>query len=254
MESGFDSLLTECEVFRTLELSSTESLMCKATRLEKRMKKRLLIVDDEPNLLRAVDAVLRNEGFETATARSGREALLNVAQNLPDLIVSDVRMPGMDGYALARRLRSSPSSALIPIVFLSAKREMRDRIEGFRAGVDVCLSKPFEPDELVAVIRNILQRVEQTRAAIVRLVGNEPEETVFIRDESLTDAEWRVAESVAGGLSNKEIAEELNLSIRTVENHVSRILDKKDFSNRVEIARYVISDQPGSDSPGTRGE
>ena len=215
------------------------------------MKKRLLIVDDEPNLLRAVDAVLRNEGFETSTARGGREALLSVAQNIPDLIVSDVRMPGMDGYTLARRLRSSPNYAHIPIVFLSAKDEMRDRIEGFRSGVDVYLTKPFEPDELVAVIKNILQRVEQTRAAIVRLVGNEPTETVFIRDEALTDAEWRVAESVARGMSNKEIAEELNLSIRTIENHVSRILDKKDFSNRVEIARYVISNQAPSDGSGS---
>ena len=215
------------------------------------MKTRLLIVDDEPNLLRAVDAVLRNEGFETATARSGREALLSVARNMPDLIVSDVRMPGMDGYALARRLRFSPDYAHIPIVFLSAKDEVQDRIEGFRSGVDVYLTKPFEPDELLAVIKNILQRVEQTRASIVRLVGSEPAETVFIRDEALTDAEWRVAESVARGMSNKEIAEQLNLSIRTVENHVSRILDKKGFSNRVEIARHVMSHQAASDSPGS---
>jgi DNA-binding NarL/FixJ family response regulator len=208
------------------------------------MRKRLLIVDDEPNLLRAVDAVLRNEGFETSTARNGRDALLSVAQNLPDLIVSDIRMPGMDGYTLARRLRSAPAYALIPIVFLSAKGEMQDRVEGFRSGVDVYLTKPFEPDELVAVINNILQRIENTRSSIARLVGSEqPEETVFVRDEELTDAEWRVAESVARGLSNKEIAEMLNLSIRTVENHVSRILAKKNFSNRVEIARYVISNR-----------
>ena len=210
------------------------------------MKKRLLIVDDEPNLLRAVDAVLRNEGFETSTARSGREALQSVVQNLPDLIVSDVRMPGMDGYALARRLRSAPNYALIPIVFLSAKDETQDRVEGFRSGVDVYLTKPFEPDELVAVINNILQRAERTRAAIARLVGNEqPAETVFVRDEELTEAEWRVAESVARGLSNKEIAEKFSLSIRTIENHVGRILAKKNFSNRVEIARYIISNRSG---------
>lgn len=215
------------------------------------MKKRLLIVDDEPNLLRAVDAVLRNEGFETSTARSGREALQSVAQNPPDLIVSDVRMPGMDGYALARRLRSAPNYALIPIVFLSAKDETQDRVEGFRSGVDVYLTKPFEPDELVAVINNILQRVEHTRAAIARLVGNEqPMETVFVRDEELTEAEWRVAECVARGLSNKEIAEKFSLSIRTIENHVGRILAKKNFSNRVEIARYIISNQSDQDRPG----
>ena len=212
------------------------------------MKKRLLIVDDEPNLLRAVDAVLRGAGFETSTARNGREALLSVAQRMPDLIVSDIRMPGMDGYALARRLRSVPNYALIPIVFLSAKDDRQDRIEGFRSGVDVYLTKPFEPDELVAVINNLLQRVEQTHAAIARLVGDAPKETVFVRDEILTDAEWRIAESVARGMSNKEIAEVLNLSARTVENHVSRILAKKAFSNRVEIARYVLSNQEDSNA------
>ena len=208
------------------------------------MSKRLLIVDDEPNVLRAVAAVLRGESFEVSTARNGREALALVAQNPPDLIVSDVRMPGMDGYALARRLRSAPNYALIPIVFLTAKGETNDRIEGFRSGVDAYLTKPFEPDELIVVIRNILQRVERTHSTIACLLGKEePEETVFIRDEELTEAEWRVAESVARGLSNKEIAAELNLSIRTIENHVSRILAKKDFSNRVEIARHIISHQ-----------
>ncbi len=207
------------------------------------MLKRLLVVDDEPNLLRAVSVALRGEGFEITTARSGREALVAVAQNLPDLIVSDVRMPGMDGFQLARKLRASSHSALIPIIFLTAKDETEDRIEGFESGVDVYLTKPFEPDELVAVIKNILARVERTRSTIARLVGSEEKETVFVRDEQLTDAEWRVAETVARGLSNKEIADELNLSVRTVENHVSRILAKKNFTNRVEIARHIISHQ-----------
>ena len=209
------------------------------------MSKRLLIVDDEPNLLRALEVVLRGEGFEVSTARSGREALVSVAQNLPDLIVSDVKMPGMDGYALARRLRSSPNYALVPIVFLTAKDEIDDRIEGFRSGVDMYLTKPFEPNELIVVIKNILARVERTHSTIARLVGDEVrEEIVFVRDEELTEAEWRVAEAVARGLSNKEIASELNLSIRTIENHVSRILAKKNFSNRVEIARHIISHPP----------
>ncbi|MCY7347649.1 MAG: response regulator transcription factor [Pyrinomonadaceae bacterium] len=207
------------------------------------MLKRLLVVDDEPNLLRAVEAVLRDEGFEITTARSGREALVAVAGSLPDLIVSDVRMPGMSGFELARKLRASTHSALVPIVFLTAKDETEDRIEGFESGVDVYLTKPFEPDELVAVIKSVLQRVERTRSTIARLVGDEEKETVFVRDEQLTEAEWRVAETVARGLSNKEIAEELNLSVRTVENHVSRILAKKNFTNRVEIARHIISHQ-----------
>lgn len=206
------------------------------------MMKRLLVVDDEPNLLRAVAAVLRSEGFEIATARNAREALISVAQSVPDLIVSDVRMPGTDGFQLARKLRSAPHSALVPIVFLTAKDETEDRIEGFQSGVDVYLTKPFDPDELVAVIKSILTRVESTRSTIARLVGDEQKDR-FIRDEELSDAEWRVAELVARGLSNKEIAAELSLSVRTIENHISRILARKNFSNRVEIARYIMSHQ-----------
>ena len=206
------------------------------------MNERLLVVDDEPNLLIAVAGTLRAEGYEVRTARNGPEALARVLESLPDLIVSDVRMPGMSGYALARQLRSSPQTDLIPIVFLTAKDETSDRVEGFRAGVDAYLTKPFEPDELLAVISSILARVRRTRARVAQLVGAAPSDVEsFAPDEELTDAENRVAAAVARGLSNKEIGAELKISARTVENHVSNILAKKRFSNRVEIARYVLS-------------
>jgi DNA-binding NarL/FixJ family response regulator len=206
------------------------------------MPKRLLVVDDEPNLLRAVAACLKTESYEVSTARSGYEALMQLAESVPDLIISDIRMPGMDGYKLARRLRGSPRTALVPIVFLTAKDETADRIEGFRAGIDAYLTKPFEPEELIAVVNAILQRVERTHSQIARLVstGTSEETPVRFHDEALTDAENRVAVAVSRGLSNKEIAAELEISVRTVENHISHILDKKGFSNRVEIARYVL--------------
>lgn len=206
------------------------------------MSKRLLIVDDEPNLLRAVAACLRAEGYEIDAVRSGEEALIHVAQSLPDLIVSDVRMPRMDGHALARQLRTSPRTDLIPIVFLTAKDETTDRIDGFRSGVDAYLTKPFEPDELIAVVANILRRVERTHAEIARLVGtSRVSEEISFSDEQLTEAEGRIASAVARGLSNKEIATEFEISVRTVENHISHILAKKNFDNRVEIARFVLA-------------
>jgi DNA-binding NarL/FixJ family response regulator len=205
------------------------------------MSRRLLVVDDDPGLLRAVAETLRAEGYEVTTARRGAEALVSIAESLPDLIVSDIRMPGMDGYELVRHLRSSARTKLIPIIFLTAKDETADRIAGFRSGVDAYLTKPFEPDELLAVVANILKRVESTRAEIARLFGRtDLSEQEPVRDEDLTDAEWRVAEAVARGLSNKEIAAEFNLSLRTIEGHISRILDKKYFSNRVELARYIL--------------
>lgn len=210
------------------------------------MSKRLLIVDDEPNLLRAVAACLRSEGYEVDTARSGDEGLVRVAQRLPDLIVSDIRMPRMDGYAFARQLRGNRRTDLIPIVFLTAKDESSDRLEGIRSGVDAYLTKPFEPDELVAVIENILTRVERTHAEIARLIGTSTREHISFSDEGLTEAEQRIAAAVASGLSNKDIASEFGISVRTVENHISHILAKKNFDNRVEIARYVLANHERS--------
>ena len=146
----------------------------------------------------------------------------------------------MDGYQLVRNLRSNPRTRLVPIIFLTAKDEIADRITGFRTGVDAYLTKPFEPDELTAIVQAILTRVERTHSDLARMFGEtEPDEREFIRDEELTDAEWRVAEEVAKGLSNKEIAAGLNLSLRTIEGHISRILDKKHLNNRVELALQI---------------
>lgn len=204
------------------------------------MAKQLLVVDDDPGLLLAVSETFRAEGYEVVTARRGAEAMLRVAESLPDLIVSDIRMPGMDGYAFARNLRASPRSRLIPIIFLTAKDETADRIAGFRTGVDAYVTKPFDSDELVAVVKSILQRVQRTHADIARMFGDQESDGAdLIRDEDLTEAEWRVAEAVARGLSNKEIAAELKLSLRTIEGHISRMLDKKNLSNRVELALHV---------------
>jgi DNA-binding NarL/FixJ family response regulator len=206
-----------------------------------------LVVDDEPNLLRAVAACLRAARFEVSTARSGHEALVQLAESVPDLIISDIRMPGMDGYKLARQLRGAPRTALVPIVFLTAKDETADRIEGFRAGIDAYLTKPFEPEELIAVVNAILNRVERTHSQIARLVGATAvdQSPPVLHDETLTEAENRVAIAVSRGLSNKEIAAELEISVRTVENHISHILEKKGFNNRVEIARHVLERREG---------
>ena len=208
------------------------------------MAKRLLVVDDEAKLLRAVAVTLREEGYEVTTARSGAEALVRINEMMPDLVVSDIRMPGMDGYRLARALRSNARTALVPIIFLTAKDERKDRLAGIRTGVDAYLVKPFDPEELIAVVSNILNRVERTSAELARLVstahGDESAPSEFAQDEDFTEGEARVARLVADGMSNKEIATELSLSVRTIEGHISNILSKKGWSNRVEIARHML--------------
>ena len=189
------------------------------------------------------------EGYEVMTARSGQEAFVRIAETIPDLIVSDVMMPGGDGYALVKNLRSNPRTDLIPIVFLTAKDGRGNRLNGIKAGVDAYLTKPFEPEELVLTIENILTRVSRTHSRVALASSANPPKNFSteenfatpnnVNPDNLTEAETRVAELVAESLSNKEIAYRLAVSIRTVESHVSHILAKKGFANRVEIARYV---------------
>lgn len=208
------------------------------------MAARLLVVDDEAILLKALAAMLRAEGYEVSSERSASDALVSISRSTPDLIISDIRMPGMDGYEFARVLRNNDRTALIPIIFLTAKGERKDRIEGFRSGVDAYLTKPFDPDELLAVISGILGRVERTSSEISRLLssvkGGQDRALTPVFDQDFTEAEQRVALLVAEGLSNKETAAELGVSVRTVEGHISNILSKKGWASRVDIARYII--------------
>lgn len=211
-------------------------------------KKRLLAVEDDARLLDAIAACLEMEGYEVMTARNGAEAFVKVAETIPDLIVSDVMMPRCDGFSLVKNLRSNPRTDLIPIVFLTAKDGRNNRLNGLRAGVDAYLTKPFEPEELVITIENILTRVSRTHqrvalAANAQTVNHFSDDYVStnnVNPSDLTEAEERIARLVAESLSNKEIAARLYVSIRTVESHVSHILSKRGFSNRVEIARYIV--------------
>lgn len=208
------------------------------------MARRLLVVDDEAKLLKAVASTLRAEDYQVATARSVADALVSVSQTTPDLIISDIRMPGMDGFQLARALRSNPRTKFIPIIFLTAKDEREDRIAGFRMGADAYLTKPFDPEELLAVVANIVSRLERTSFEFAQLMnsftGEEKVPSSLEYAEDFTESESRIAHLVADGKSNKEIARLLSISVRTVEGHISNILSKKGWSNRVEIARHII--------------
>ena len=208
-------------------------------------KKRLLAVEDNPQLLEAIAVSLEHEGYEVMTARCGEDAFVSVAETLPDLIISDVMMPRGDGFALIKNLRANPRTELIPVVFLTAKDGRRNRLNGVRAGVDAYLTKPFEPEELVVTIENILNRVKRTQTRVALTANSqiktitENESVKNVNPSDLTEAEERIAALVAQSMSNKEIAAHCNLSIRTVESHVSHILAKKGFANRVELACYI---------------
>ena len=128
------------------------------------MSPRILVVDDEPDLLWALRYALGDEGDVVDTAQDAAETLAQVERHRPDLIVLDVVMPGIDGFELCRQLRRDPRFASIPIIFLTALLDTADRIKGLDEGADDYVSKPFDLGELKARIRAVLRRTEERRS------------------------------------------------------------------------------------------
>ncbi|MBG0744406.1 response regulator transcription factor [Cylindrospermopsis raciborskii LB2897] len=225
------------------------------------MSAQLLLVDDEPGLREAVKEYLQESGFGVRVASNAREGWELIQQNIPDLVISDVMMPQVDGYQFLKQLRDDPRLTSLPVIFLTAKGMTGDRIQGYQAGVDAYLPKPFDPDELIAIINNLLEkRVTQTT-----VVGEDSEnieiaklahEIAKIKDLlsprigisqtpppfaiDLTPREQSVLNLVAQGLMNKEIARKLETSVRNVEKYVSRLFSKTGTNSRTELVRFAL--------------
>lgn len=124
----------------------------------------VLIVEDNPDMVQFLAALLAAD-FSTITASNGREGLMTAVERLPDLIISDVMMPEMDGFELVRRLREDVTTSRIPIILLTAKDAAEDRIAGRAGGADAYLAKPFSAGELLAAVDTMLRRQDTVREA-----------------------------------------------------------------------------------------
>lgn len=123
-----------------------------------RRSTRVLVVDDEPNICALLSATLRLIDFEVRIAYGGHEALAAAAEFEPDLVVLDVMMPDLDGFQVARKLRTAGNGRGVPVLFLTARDAVEDRISGLTVGADDYVSKPFSLEEVVLRIRAILRR------------------------------------------------------------------------------------------------
>jgi len=184
------------------------------------MGAKILIVDDEEDILDLVDLSLTADGFDVITARSGPEALEKVREEMPDLILLDISMPDMDGYEVMRRLKGDRRTSSIPIIMLTAASDKRDKVRSFSAGADDYVVKPFDADELTARIEAVLSRTRTIR---------------YINPLISTMGDWSV--------------EELGSSLETAVKIQRNLLPKEppdlegiQFGNILESSRTVSGD------------
>jgi DNA-binding NarL/FixJ family response regulator len=225
------------------------------------MSAQLLLVDDEPGLREAVKEYLQESGFSVQTASNAREGWDMMQHSIPDLVISDIMMPQVDGYQFLKQMRHDQRFQALPVVFLTAKGMTGDRIQGYQAGVDAYLPKPFDPDELVAIVENLLVRhtvktqvaSEDTENMDIAKLAHEiskikdllsPRNAITQTPPpfkiDLTPREQSVLNLVAEGLMNKEIARRLETSVRNVEKYVSRLFSKTGTNSRTELVRFAL--------------
>ncbi|HBE29110.1 MAG TPA: DNA-binding response regulator [Ktedonobacter sp.] len=129
------------------------------------MKAHILIVDDDPRITDLLRRVLAYEGYSVASAASGNEALKRTLERPPDLVVLDIMLPGLDGLEVARRLRAADDN--VPVLMVTARDAVADRVKGLETGADDYLVKPFAPEELVARVKALLRRNQEARHEVL---------------------------------------------------------------------------------------
>lgn len=213
---------------------------------------KILVVDDDLGTRLSISDYLELSGYKVMTANDGQEGLMMVNKHHPDLIVTDIIMPRINGYELVRQVRQKTQFRLLPVILLTARTQTQERILGYQSGCDLYLPKPFELEELAAAIDNLLERsriIQSEYQLSLQENSNKAErssETGFSDGqttklyESLTTREQEVLELLTHGLSNAEIGDRLHLSPRTVEKYVSSLLRKTNTSNRAELVRFAM--------------
>ena len=123
--------------------------------------KKILIVEDEADILQLVKMYVEKEGFRTLTASTGIQALKQIKEERPDLVVLDLMLPEMDGLEVCKKIRLQPDTAMLPILMLTAKAEESDTVIGLELGADDYVTKPFSPKALVARVKALLRRMDR---------------------------------------------------------------------------------------------
>ncbi len=209
----------------------------------------ILVVEDHLDIAEGLQANLEIEGHDVDLARDGRHAVMAIKRRVPDLVILDLGLPGLDGFGVLQQIREL--ECWCPVLILSARGAEADKLQGFRLGADDYVTKPFGTMELLARVNAQLRRAavqgradstpERTAAATTAAAPRDPAELEQMLSQrfELTPRQASVARLVADGLSNEEIAQVLGISRFTARNHVEQVLEKLDVSSRARVAALV---------------
>lgn len=201
--------------------------------------KKLLIVDDDNNVIKLLSSYLLSHGFLVNSVNNVESALVLIHRNKPDLIITDIMMKKLDGYDFIKLLKLDDLFLDIPIIFLTAKGMTSDRIRGYNLGCHAYITKPFNPQELLSIINSIFKNINIFKLKYINrcAISNINHDKIY----SFTNREKNILQLVMKGYMNKEIAMQLNLSLRNIEKYVSRLLSKTNTRNRTELVKLIMS-------------
>ncbi|GHO89888.1 response regulator transcription factor [Dictyobacter formicarum] len=190
---------------------------------------KVLVVDDEDNIIELIRLGLRYEGFQVEVASDGEQGIALAQRIDPDLVILDVMMPGIDGLEVCRRLRGNPTTRDVPILMLTAKDEVGDRILGLQTGADDYLTKPFDFYELLERIKAILRRQSRSKSSLSDAKSIDTDQILQCGDLSMNTATREVTRN---GQSIELTATEYNL-LQLFMTHPRQVLDRQTILNRV---------------------
>lgn len=206
---------------------------------------RLLLVDDHALFRKGLVSLLRRESeFQViGEAENGADAIAKAKQLKPDLVLMDIHMPEIDGIEATRRIREMLPSTRV--VILTVSEDDKDLFEGIKCGADGYLLKKLEPEELYAMLRGVFQGEAPISRTTASKILNEfavqaRRKAAPQLEEELSAREKEVLQSLASGLTNKEIGNQLGIAENTVKNHLKNILAKLHLENRVQAATFAL--------------
>lgn len=222
---------------------------------------RILVVDDEPTIVELIRDTLSSEGYETAGALTGEEALQIMERNPPDLVILDLMLPGMDGYEVCRQMQRDTRLSQVPVIMLTALSGTKDMVAGYEKGADDYIAKPFDADELVVRVRAQLQHMthEQT-SELTGLPGDKAVEEAISKKTEEADQPWSIIyvdidhfREYNEAYSFLEGDEIIRLAGKVIEEGVRQYGNPSDFAGHIGGDDFAIITSPDKVDAITKG-